>query len=68
MAIRHSFLFAFIIAILAFAVSSPRHAAFWIVLAAAVFVLGPYLFALGWLHHEARRLLRERTSKRSGDG
>ena len=60
MAARHVIMFAAIIVGLAFAVSSPGHLAFWIVLSAVAFVLGPYLLALAWLHGDARRLLRDR--------
>ena len=50
LAIRHSLLFATIILILAFAVSSPAHLAFWVVLCGALFVLGLYLGRLAWRH------------------
>lgn len=42
-----------------FAVSSPGHAVFWILLAALVAVLLPYLAVLAWLHSEIWKARRE---------
>jgi hypothetical protein len=55
-AARHVITFAVIAVVLAFAVSSPGHPAFWIVLGSVAVVLGPNLLALAWLHGDTRRL------------
>jgi hypothetical protein len=60
MVIRHGALFLAVIVGIPFAVSSPKHSTFWVLLAALLFVLLPFVGAMGWFYGEIRRLQQER--------
>src|SRR6266702_2389922 len=60
MVIRHGALFLAVIVGIPFAVSNPQHRTFWVLLAALLFVLLPFVGAMGWFYGEIRRLQQER--------
>jgi hypothetical protein len=59
MALRNAAFFVGVPLYVAFGISSPRHAAFWVVLVAVVAVMAPLVGVLSWFYREIRRLTRE---------
>jgi nitrate reductase gamma subunit len=59
MALRHAAFFVGGPMYIAFGISSPRHAAFWVVLVAVVTVTAPIAGVVLWFYREIRRLTRE---------
>lgn len=60
MALRHALTFLAIPIVVAFVVSSPDNAKFWIVLVAVAAVVLPTGVAVAWFHLDIRRIKRER--------
>jgi hypothetical protein len=58
MAIRHAAVFIAIPLTLAFGISSPGHAAFWVILTATIAVLLPGIAVVAWLYGDMRRAAR----------
>jgi hypothetical protein len=56
---RHSIMGLVLVLGIPFAVSSPSHTVFWILLGALVAVLLPYLAVLAWLHSEIWKARRQ---------
>ena len=63
MGVRHVALFGAIVVLIALLASSPRHGAFWIVLAGFAFVGVAYLSALWWFYGELRRQRQEQSRR-----
>jgi len=60
MTLRQFVVLSAVLVLVALMASSPHHAAFWVVLGCAVFILLPYLGVLVWFQRQIRRELRER--------